>query len=675
MKRRSWFGFLTSIRGQLVLGFLLISLVPLAVVLWVAYDTAADGIERLALDRLASVARERAKTIERIADDRVRGLDAVVRAPGFIAACRDCSKAFREDGTHDAAALRAANARAHSFLQAFADAHGYVEIVLLSPAGRLLFSAERPDAPGTSLADPDWKTSALSSSFANVMLLLQPEITPPHMPRGDGRSDLWVVGPLLDGNTLVGIVAGELARDEFESVLSDRTGLGTTGEVLAGTEMGSGRFVLTGPTRDDPKAAFRTQVRATDPLGARFSAAARGNADRGRAIGANAAEVIAAGALAPSLRWSISAEQDVSEAFAPLARLRDAAFITVVAVVLNVIAIALVLARRIALPLQQAVSGTRRIAAGDLTQPVVVQGRGETRDLLDAVRTTSEDLSKLIGRIQSSSSQILASSSSVRTVAAGQNEVARDFGASSSQIAAATNQMNATARELAATVTELARTAAQAAVAAGAGRGSLSSLSGSMERLNTGAGVVSQRFTTVSMKAAQIDAVVGAITKVANQTNLLAVNAAIEAEKAGEAGLGFQVVAREIDRLATQAATSALEIESTIASMQEAVAEGVRELGQFGRTVEDGCTTARGASDQLSQVLRQVEELQASFEQVELAVRSQSEGVSQVNEAMSMLVRGAKRTSDGSAASTKASEALDSAAKTLESEVSRFRIS
>ncbi|MFO0827239.1 MAG: methyl-accepting chemotaxis protein [Phycisphaerales bacterium] len=665
---------LGSIRGQLTLSFVVIGIAPLLLVLWLAHDMASDGIERLAADRLAVIAQERAKAIERIAAEHVRGVDAIVFAPGFVAAARNCAKPVAENDDFAQAEVESARLRAYRFLAPFADAYGFRDVLLISPQGRVMFSLAKPAAIGTSLNDASWKGSSLVTAFAEVSTLVQSQVTPSRPGDPGARNDIWAVGPLLEDNTLVGIIAGEIVPDVFVDVLADRSQLGTTGEVIAAARVDDSHFLLTSPTRHDSSAAFRGRVGVSDPLGERLKRAAEGSEGEGFSAGDDGSDVVAAWTYAPSLRWSITAEQDVQEAFAPVAKLRDAAAIAVAGVFVSVVGFALGLARRIARPLGQAASASRRMAQGDLTSPVEVRGRGETRELLAAVRQTNLDLAALLGRIRASTNSIAAASGNVRRVAQGQQETSRDFGASSAQIAAATNEMSATSRELAATVTQLSRTAAVAAQAAGEGRGALHGLTESMERLDAGSSGVASRFAALSQKAAQIDAVVAAITKVANQTNLLAVNAGIEAEKAGEVGLGFQVVAREIDRLATQAATSALEIEAMVASMQEAVAQGVRELGQFAHTVDAGCTTARGANERLSQVLRQVEELQVSFEHVAQAVRSQSEGVSQVNDAMATLTQGARRTSDAASASARSSEDLDLAAKGLEEEVARFRL-
>src|SRR5207248_11224302 len=127
---------------------------------------------------------------------------------------------------------------------------------------------------------------------------------------------------------------------------------------------------------------------------------------------------------------------------------------------------------------------------------------------------------------------------------------------------------------------------------------------------------IGSRLAVISERAAGINLVVTTITKVADQTNLLSINAAIEAEKAGEAGLGFLVVAREIRRLADQTAVATLDIERMVKEMQSSVAAGVMEMDKFSEQVRVGVVEVGRISDQLGQIIAAVQVLTERFDQV-----------------------------------------------------------
>src|SRR5437762_1771526 len=155
-------------------------------------------------------------------------------------------------------------------------------------------------------------------------------------------------------------------------------------------------------------------------------------------------------------------------------------------------------------------------------------------------------------------------------------------------ISASVREISGTSKELAGTMSEVNASAAHAAELAGAGRENTTRMAAEMRQLVESTVSVSGKLNMIREKAESINAVVTTITKVADQTNLLSINAAIEAEKAGEYGRGFLVVAREIRRLADQTAVATLDIENMVRHMQDAVATGVMQREKLADEVRSG---------------------------------------------------------------------------------------
>lgn len=160
------------------------------------------------------------------------------------------------------------------------------------------------------------------------------------------------------------------------------------------------------------------------------------------------------------------------------------------------------------------------------------------------------------------------------------------------------------------------------------------------------------------------------ITKVADQTNLLSVNAAIEAEKAGEYGLGFLVVAREIRRLADQSAVATLDIEQMVRQMQSAVSTGVMEMDKFTEQVRHGVRSVAHVNGQLGQIIEQVQELSGRIESVSEGMSSQSQGAAQISDAMTQLTDGARQTAASLREFNSATEGLREVVASLRQELS-----
>jgi methyl-accepting chemotaxis protein WspA len=209
---------------------------------------------------------------------------------------------------------------------------------------------------------------------------------------------------------------------------------------------------------------------------------------------------------------------------------------------------------------------------------------------------------------------------------------------------------------------------------ADAGRNRLEEMENAVEKLVPATSSVSGKLSVIRDKADGINVVVTTITKVADQTNLLSINAAIEAEKAGEYGRGFLVVAREIRRLADQTAVATLDIENMVRQMQDAVSAGVMQMDKFSEEVRTGVTRIAELSGQMGQIIEEVHALSERFGQVNEGVRNQSLGAGQINDAMTLVTSVTQQTRDSIEEFKRATEHLRNAVDSINQEVSQFKV-
>jgi methyl-accepting chemotaxis protein WspA len=221
---------------------------------------------------------------------------------------------------------------------------------------------------------------------------------------------------------------------------------------------------------------------------------------------------------------------------------------------------------------------------------------------------------------------------------------------------------------------EVNQVARETSKQATAGQESLMGMNRTMKQLAESTGSISSKLSVISERAANINLVVTTITKVADQTNLLSINAAIEAEKAGEYGLGFLVVAREIRRLADQTAVATLDIERMVKEMQYSVSAGVMEMDKFSEQVRLVVSEVHTIGDQLGHIITGVQGLDERFDQVTEGMRVQSQGAEQIREAMHQLKEGASQASISIGEFNKATHHLREAVGGLKDEVSRFSV-
>ena len=169
------------------------------------------------------------------------------------------------------------------------------------------------------------------------------------------------------------------------------------------------------------------------------------------------------------------------------------------------------------------------------------------------------------------------------------------------------------------------------------GQANLARLVATMQGMEEASRAISGSLGKINLKSTEISGIIETITKVADQTNLLSLNAAIEAEKAGRYGLGFNVVAGEIRRLADQTAVSTLDIEATVKEMHAVVTSGVTETDSFVAGVRRSADDAVKAGSQLKEVIEQVQVFLPRFEEVRSAVKSQTERTAELHQSMARL--------------------------------------
>ena len=315
------------------------------------------------------------------------------------------------------------------------------------------------------------------------------------------------------------------------------------------------------------------------------------------------------------------------------------------------------------------------ISDGDLS--VVIpdsDSNDEAGVLLRSLQQMKENLNGLISSVQSAGVTLDSSALELSATSREQEGVAHRFGESSSQIAGATKQISATGMELTQTILEVDRAVDRTARLADGARGDLASVDTTIRELAEATGSIAIKLSAISERASSINGVVTTIAKVADQTNLLSVNAAIEAEKAGEQGRGFLVVAREIRRLADQTASATVDIESMVREMQSAVGAGVMEMDRFAEKVRRGVDEVVASSRQMAEVIAQVEANAARFRIVADGMASQSQGAATISDSMGGLATSAKRAIDSAEEFRRTASELQRASQVLRMTVAAFTL-
>ena len=332
-------------------------------------------------------------------------------------------------------------------------------------------------------------------------------------------------------------------------------------------------------------------------------------------------------------------------------------------------------ARGITTRVRGAAEAADRIARGDLTQAILEsESRDETGQLMRSMGTMDANLNGLVGNVKQAGIRLNSTATEIAATSKQQEASSATFGAASNQIAAAVKEISATGQDLVRTMESVSRMGAESASLATSGRAGLQSMEGVMRELDGATVSIAEKLNAINERSQKITAVITTITKVADQTNILSINAAIEAEKAGEYGSGFLVIAREIRRLADQTASATLDIEQMVRQMQGAVSAGVMEMDRFSDQVRRGVRDVVSAGGQMTEIIDRVNRSTESFKQVNESMQAQSEGAQQISDAMGSLVGNANQTVQSAREFGRAAADLQSAIGLLREAVAKFRL-
>jgi methyl-accepting chemotaxis protein WspA len=334
----------------------------------------------------------------------------------------------------------------------------------------------------------------------------------------------------------------------------------------------------------------------------------------------------------------------------------------------------LVLFKALTVPMVRLVDVVDKMRTGDLTQRLSLERRDEFGTLEAGFNRMTDELTGLVGQAQKSAVQVTTSVSEIAATAREQQATASETAATTTEIGATSREIYATARDLVRTMNEVAGVAEQSAALAGTGQSGLTRMEETMRLVMDAAGSVNGKLAILNEKAGNINQVVATITKVADQTNLLSLNAAIEAEKAGDYGRGFAVVATEIRRLADQTAVATFDIEQMVKEIQSAVAAGVMGMDKFSEEVRRGMLDVQQVGGQLSQIIHQVQTLAPRFVMINEGMQTQATGADQISQALSQLSEAAQQTAESLRQSTQAIDDLTHVANGLRTGVSRFKV-
>ncbi|WP_224984308.1 methyl-accepting chemotaxis protein [Geomonas agri] len=325
-------------------------------------------------------------------------------------------------------------------------------------------------------------------------------------------------------------------------------------------------------------------------------------------------------------------------------------------------------------PLARTMRYLEIMAQGDLSEEIVVNRRNEISQMLRALQKLQASMRGMIQGIQQTADELANASSQLSNTSLRMAQGTEHASQQSSSVSNAVGEMAGVSSDIALSCQKMADRAGSTSTATSRGEETITRMTSVMGEIEQMVAGTVDAVKALGANSDKIGDIVVAIEDIADQTNLLALNAAIEAARAGEQGRGFAVVADEVRRLAERTTSSTREVQSIISSLQGDVKNVISQMERSATSVRSGTDDVQHSSHAIGTIKEQITPLLEYVSQVAIAAEEQSATTSSISESMRQIIDVVQETAGGAQESALAAEGLANSARALQDMVSRFKV-
>lgn len=596
----------------------------------------------------------------------------------------------------------------HPVIRSFLQEFEYYDVFLVEPdSGDIVYSVFKELDYTTSLKDGPFSSSGIGKVFKKANAATSDGFVAvndfaPYAPSYQDPAS-FIASPIFDGEKKVGVLIFQMPVDRINAIMTHQqkwqdAGLGLSGETYMvgpdGTLRSNSRFLI------EDKSAYLDAIRTAGVPSATVDLiSAKGTSIGLHKIdteGSNAAlsgttgfkifddyrSVPVLSAFAPldiaGVKWAILSEIDKEEAFLAadelasqltLASLGVALVLTIIAVLIGV-GFAVVWTRPMG-QLSKTIGETERDS--DLTRSIDIDSNDEIGTAAKAINSMLAKFRASLQRVSSSTTQLATAAEETSVITEQTNTAIQGQLSETAQVATAMNEMSATVQEIANSTEKAASAARDAKKETDLGHQVVRQTMEGISQLASEIESATQVINQLEQDSTDITSILDVIQGIAEQTNLLALNAAIEAARAGEQGRGFAVVADEVRTLASRTQSSTHEIETMIGRLQSGAQKAVGVMANSSKMAQDGVENAAATSASLNSITEAVAHISDMSTQIAGASEEQGAVAEEINRNIVRINDMAEQTASGATSTSQASEELSRLAVDLQELVQEFK--
>ena len=657
-----------SLKARLIILFLLVSFIPIVIVGYLSFYKGKTAIVNARIAGVESVADLKVDKLESFFFER-KGNIKVTQGYFNIKTNLPLVTRYANDRTNPV--YIDAKKMLDGQLKSFQNVYGYKNVLLVNQEGNIVYATNENDRDtflDNPLPDPEGKAFGNGKNGIYLSDVFQQKSY-------SGKFAMFVTAPVTDfDEKFAGVVAFEVDMNGIYAFVQDAKGLGETGESLIGRRVGNNALFLN-PLRHDKDAAFKRMALIGSDNAIPIQEAVQGKVDSGLSIDYRSKEIIAAWRYVPSMGWGLVAKIDTSEAFASITALGLWIILITIPIMAIVAFVAYLITTRVANPIKMISENAVKVGEGDLTVDMVSTNRSdEIGNLINAFRNMIANLRRMTMQVKEGAS-VLGSSASQISVSTS------ELASSAAETAAAVEETNVTADEVKQTVhvsSQKARVVSsmsnEATEVALAGKKATDNIIEEMDRIRKQSGLVAESIVKLSEQTQSIGDIIASVDDIAEQSNLLAVNAAIEAAKAGEYGKGFTVVAQEVRSLADQSKRATTQIKNILTDIQKATGTAVMSTEQGNKAVEAGARQSAETGKAIQKLTETIKEAAQSGMQIDASSQEQLTGMDQVVSAIENIKNASNQSVDSVKQLETAAQNLDELGRKLKALVEMYKV-